>query len=114
MTLVVQLLLWISPSLAAGASDGSDGHDRRLRARTSARASAQSSDDDVFSSDDDESYVDQLAEDEARALELAFGSEGIFGSIEDHHRAQEGQIAQDNEARALVLAFGSGRHAWLE
>ena len=55
------LLLWLGANLAAGASDGSDRHCRRLRAR----AFTQSSDDGAFSSDDDDSDLDQLAEEEA-------------------------------------------------
>ena len=31
----------------------------------------------------------------------------MFGSNDDHRRAQEGHIAQNEEARTLVLAFGS-------
>ena len=72
-TFLVKLLLWLSAIFAAGAIDGPDRHRRQLRARTS----TQSSDDGAFSSD-----VDQLAEEEARAIELTFGSGGMFGSSE--------------------------------
>ena len=63
-TFLATLLLWLRANLAAGASDGSDRHGRRLRAGTS----TQSSDDDAFPSDDGGSGVDQLAEEK---LELS-------------------------------------------
>ena len=64
--------------------------------------STQSSIDSAFSSDDDDCDVDQLAEEEARALELTFGSEGMFGLNEDHRRATYRNVsdAQKGESSA--------------
>jgi hypothetical protein len=97
-TFLATLLLSLS---AAGASDGSDRHRRRLRARTS----TQSSDDGAFSSDDDDCDVDQLAEEEARALELTFGSEDMFGLNEEHRRATYRNVsdAQEGEERSRAV-----------
>jgi hypothetical protein len=47
---------------------------------------------------------------------LAFGTEGMFGSNEDHRPAHEiaQEIAQDEEARALALTFDDDEALALE
>ena len=66
------------------------------------RSPTQPSDDDAFPSDDGDSDVDQLAEEEVRALVLTFGSEVTFGLNEDHRRAKYRNVsdAQKGESPA--------------